>query len=158
MYTALNNRMYQLTVFCDLTKAFDTINHCILSDKLQVYGIRGPAHNWFSSYLKSRHQYTVFSNTSSHRKNITCGVPQGSVLGPLLFLIYINDIALCTNNLKFILFADDTNIYLQGRDLNLLQDTMNRELENVSSWLKSNKLTLNINKTHYMLTHSQTVN
>ena len=89
IYNALDNRMYQLTVFCDLSKVFDTINHDILLEKLELYGIRGSAHNWFRSYLSSWKQFTVYNSSTSHHKSINCGVPQGSVLGPILFLIYI---------------------------------------------------------------------
>ena len=130
--------MFHLAVFCDLSKAFDTINHSILLKKLNTYGIRGPAYKWFNSYLADRKQFTVINETTSSYNNISCGVPQGSILGPLLFLIYINDITLCTKKLNFILFADDTNIFLQGRDLICLQNTMNTELQHVVSWLKSN--------------------
>lgn len=154
IYTALDTKVYQLTVFCDLTKAFDTIPHFILLQKLLVYGIRGPAFKWFQSYLSQRKQYVVYGNKTSSQRPISCGVPQGSILGPVLFLIYINDITRSSDKLNFLLFADDTTIFIQGQDIFELRDTVNRELLHVSNWLKSNKLTLNISKTHFMVSHT----
>lgn len=104
--------MYLLTAFCGLSKDIDTINHYILLELLEFYCIRGSAHNWFASYFSSRKQYTAHNNTTSHYKPINCVVQQGSVLGPILFLIYINDFTLCSNNLKLLLFEGDTNIFL----------------------------------------------
>lgn len=144
--------MYQLTVFCDLSKPFDTINHSMLLHKLTVYGIRGQALDWFKSYLGSRKQYVVYNNAKSQCKDLNCGVPQGSVLRPLLFLFFINDITLCSN-LKFILLVDDTNIFICGNNLQTLVNTMNTELVKVADWLNSKKLSLNVNKTQFMLTH-----
>ena len=101
--------------------------------------------------LKDRKQFVTFDGTTSSTKVITCGVPQGSILGPLLFLIYINDLSTVCKHLMSILFADDTNMFKNGKDLKILQGIINKELERVSIWLKVNKLSLNIKKTHFML-------
>ena len=137
-----------------MSKAFDTISHRILLDKLDIFGIRGPARKWFESYLSHRQQYVVYDSAESSHKHITIGVPQGSIIGPILFLMYINDIVCSTSHLQFLLFADDTNIFLQGNDLNALCDTLNRELVHVFNWIKCNQLTLNHTKTQYLISHS----
>ena len=114
LYTAINNNKSILSVFIDFSKAFDTIQPNILLDKIYHYSIRGCIHNWFSSYLKNRSHYTVFNTCASSSREISLGVPQGSILGPILFLIYINDICNISNSLKAILFADDSTFYMIG--------------------------------------------
>ncbi|PIK47139.1 putative RNA-directed DNA polymerase from mobile element jockey-like [Apostichopus japonicus] len=115
LYTNLDNDNTCIGVFLDLSKAFDTINHSILLSKLSFYGIRGTTLNWLDSYITNRLQYTTYKNSNSGLGEIACGVPQGSVLGPLLFIIYVNDICHVSNIAHTVLFADDTNLFFTRR-------------------------------------------
>ena len=148
---SLDNGKYGCGVFIDLKKAFDTVNHNILLSKLEHYGVRGNILKWFHSYLCGRKQYVFFNGVSSDVLEISCGVPQGSVLGPLLFLLYINDLPNISEKLSFFLFADDTNLYYESDDLLELEKTMNLELKKLSLWLNVNRLALNIGKTNFII-------
>ena len=148
---ALDKGQCSIGIFLDFQKAFDTINHGILLDKLYHYDIRGPAYDWFSSYLNERYQFVVYNGCESEYKYIQCWVPQGSILGPLLFLIYINDLPSVSNLFMPILFADDTNLFCTGRNIDSLVKEINAEMSKVYSWVKANKLSLNIDKTNFML-------
>ena len=148
---AMDNDMCSIGVFIDLKKAFDTVNHNLLIKKFKYYGIRGVASNFLETYLKDRSQYVQFKGEKSYRKNILCGVPQGSILGPLLFILYINDMHKVSDLLHFIIFADDTNIFHQDKYPARLVNTLNIELEKLSEWFKINKLSLNVTKSNYMV-------
>ncbi len=142
-----------LTILCDLSKAFDVINHDILAHKLDFYGIRGIVKDCIINYLTDRSQYVQFEmNTSEHCK-IDCGVPQGSILGPLLYLIYVNDIANSTQS-NILSFADDTSLFMSHSNVNTLYNMANTEMINLYIWFCANRLSLNAKKTKYMITRS----
>ena len=150
IYSKLDEQHFVLGIYLDLQKAFDTVNHEVLLCKLYNYGIRGVAYDWFKSYLSNRQQYTVEGFASSLAK-ITCGVPQGSVLGPLLFLPYVNDIANAVPDHIVKLFADDTNLFIANKDPFLLNIIANEAINNLNKWFITNRLSLNVDKTCYMV-------
>ena len=141
-YDSIQNKCYTTSLLIDLYKAFDTVFHKILLHKLHHYGIRGSAHALIKSYLSSRKQFVAINNTSFSLEKIEIGVPQGSILGPLLFLIYIKDLGNATLS-KSRLFADDTCLVLSNFSLSKLEDSCNRELNNLKKWCNANKLKIN---------------
>jgi len=144
IYQSCDNSETTIGIYLDLQKAFDTVNHSILLQKLEIYGVRGIIQKWFKSYLSNRKQYTVLSNHESELESISCAVPQGSVLSPLLFLIYINDIqyAISSNYTKVKLFADDTNLFLRNRDPAQLFHLANTCMAQLHEWFTVNRLSL----------------
>ena len=156
IHGALNKNVpeYTLGIFLDLKKAFDTVDHKILLDKLEHYGFRGISNIWFQNYLGNRFQYVTIEGVDSTKREIRHGVPQGSVLGPLLFILFINDLAK-SSCFSTLLFADDTTLQLSSNNINNLFTVANEELQKVSLWFQSNKLTLNVLKTRYAIFRSK---
>ena len=147
----LDGKTFSCGVFVDLEKAFDTVNHAILIKKLDFYGVRGPANSWFSSYLSGRKQMVRLDDAISAPLDITCGVPQGSILGPLLFLIYINDMHKSVKHSIVHHFADDTNLLYSHKNPKILRKHMNEDLKLLYNWLCANRLSLNVSKTEFII-------
>ena len=133
-------------VFVDLQKAFDTVDHQILLTKLNHYGIRGVSNDWFKSYLSNRNQYVPINGYESGLAAINCGVPQGSVLGPLLFLLHINDLNQAIKFYKVHHFADDTNLLCLSNSIKKPSKLVNADLKHLLNWLNANKISLNVKK------------
>ena len=141
-------------MFIDLPKAFDTADHKILLRKMEIYGIVRITLKWFENYLTNRKQYIQISKTkNTDLKDVVCGVPQRSILGPLLFLIYVNNLQYASNLLEPIMFADDTNLFYAEEIIKTLFETVNIELQKISQKFISNKLSLNVTKAKYSFFH-----
>lgn len=149
--TSIDNRNYVIAILIDLQKAFDTVSHEILLKKIEKTGVTGPALKLIKSYLSNRKQYVNIGDKNSQLESINYGVPQGSILGPLLFQIYINDICQLKLHGEIFLYADDTAIFYFGKNLEIILEQSQTDLDILNSWLIKNILTLNINKTGYMI-------
>ena len=151
VYSQLDQSNYLLSILVDFSKAFDTVPHALLLKKLEFYGIRGIINNWFADYLRNRSHTTIVDGETSSSAKVLLGVPQGSVLGPILFLIFVNDLPNISELMDSILFADDANLYLQGPDPNTLIVTANNELYNLYKWCIANRISINTIKTVFLL-------
>ena len=146
----MDKGLYTGMVLLDLQKAFDTVNHQILCQKLSSIGLDPLSITWFHSYLSDRSQEVHYNGASSSPNSVTCGVPQGSLLGPFLFLIYVNDMAMAVN-CKLLLYADDSALLVSGKDINEIEQSLSTELNSVSQWLCDNKLSLHLGKTESII-------
>ena len=135
-----------MAIFLDLKTAFDTVNHEILLEKLEAYRIRELAGNWFRLYLEGRQQYCKLNCYESRAKTVTCGIPLGSCLGPLLFIVYLNDFEKCLKASKAGMYADDTQVSLTSSSVDELVQKAQDEFLNVSEWMRLNKLSVNPKK------------
>ena len=152
IYEPFENDNYTVGIFVDLSKAFDTVDHTILLKKLGIYGITRANLAWFRSYLTNRKQYICINNDNkTNEQKVTCGVPQGSILGSLLSLIYVNNLPSASNLLNTIMFADDAYLFFEHKDISVLFLTVNREFQNIYEWFISNKLSLNVKKRNFQL-------
>ena len=152
---AIDMGLFVGTVFLDLRKAFDLVNHDVLVEKLRIYGLSNSSLEWFQSYMSDRTQCSQINGVLSHPSKVVCGVPQGSILGPLLFLVYINDMGLSLKYCMYDMYADDTTFYVMGKNINEINDKLTVDMCSISNWCKANKMVMNTNKTKTMLIGSQ---
>ena len=150
-YDNMDEKQLNLAIFLDLKKAFDTVDHRILIKKLGAYGIRGISGGWLTSFLTSRKQFCSVNGQKSEARLVTCGIPQGSCLGPLLFIIYLNDFEKCLDFSRASMYADDTHVTLTSSNTDGLLTNAYKELRNISEWMRINKLSANPKKTEYMI-------
>ena len=156
IFDHFEKEQFTLGVFIDLSKTFDTVDHSILLKKMRFDGITDKNLAWFESYLSNRKQYIeIGENSKTDLKYVTCGVPQGSILGPLLFIVYVNDLPNASRLLDPKMFVDDTNLFFHHKDSKHLFTVVNNELVNIKDWFTANKLSLNVQKTKYLFFHKQ---
>ena len=149
--TEIDKGNYVCGIFVDFQKAFDTVDHHILLKKLEYYGVREISNKWFASYLSNRKQFVSINGYKSNLADVKCGVPQGSILGPLLFLIYINELHAAIKYSEVHHFAEDTNLLSFNSCVKSINKQVNYDLKNLSNWLKANKISLNVGKTELVL-------
>ena len=158
IYDALDAHEHNISILIDLKSAFDTLNHSILISKLELYGIRGVPLKWIESYLSDRKFYVSLNGSSSSTRTLNIGIPQGSILGPLYFIIYNNDLPKVSNILSTTLFADDTNFSISNNCYDNMKSILNEELVKIKDWTTANRLTINTNKTELLLFSNRHVN
>ena len=151
LYDSRPENKFSIGISIDLCKAFDSVNHNILLEKLKFYGVRNKSQEWFQSYLSGRQQFTVCNNYESSLTDINVWLPQGSIVGQLLFLFFINDIVHCSDLLHLYLFTDDGNALISGNTLENLRTRTQVELEKIHKWLVANKIKANLKKSHFLV-------
>jgi exonuclease III len=157
LLNSLGKKEISLLLFIDFSKAFDMVDHNILLKKLEHYGIRGTALDWLKSYLNDREQFVTLNGKDSSKKPLKFGVPQGSILGPLLFIIYINDLPQISKYAKFIMYADDANIIITGKSVDEINEKFGQLSTSLLSWVDTNGLKLNLKKTNFMIFSRQKI-